>query len=140
MKRSRFPPGHTLYWVYVNYKDGNYNFDTSKNWPGVIEILREFKKESGVENIFDRRADFDIHHEVLTLFLRQSATVRHQRDVPFATVFTPCLYLCHEPSKEKTGGSAPPPSASFCYTAVDERMLELKENPVAPPEVTSVPM
>lgn len=50
-RRRTTPEGHRLYWVYVNYKDGNYNFDTSTTLPGAREAMREFHRDGGVESI-----------------------------------------------------------------------------------------
>ena len=51
-RQSKHPAGHNLYGVYVNYIDGNYNFDTSPSLAGAREIAQDFKRERGVENVY----------------------------------------------------------------------------------------
>ncbi len=51
-RRSKAPKGHTLYWVYVNFTNGSYNFDTSPSLAGAREIMAEFRRERGVQDIY----------------------------------------------------------------------------------------
>ena len=39
------PSGHTLYWIYIYYADGRYNFGTAKTVSDAKQIAKDFAEE-----------------------------------------------------------------------------------------------
>jgi len=57
------PEGHTLYWVYAYWPDGDYNFDTSKRLAEALKAFTMFRKDGAKETfIFHGNEDGAFTH------------------------------------------------------------------------------
>lgn len=59
MRRSRKPEGHTLYWTYINYQNGDYNFGTSTQKVEAMATAAEFRREADWKDVIVFYGDGD---------------------------------------------------------------------------------